>query len=99
MRREKLPNCRLAETYALEHDGIRYAMTVGRYDDGRVAEVFVDCEKVTSAYDFLARDAAMVMSIALQYATPFDAWRKAVIRDANGAPLSLIGRVLDELKE
>jgi hypothetical protein len=38
MTRQCLPNRRLAETFELEVAGLRYTCTVGRFNDGRLAE-------------------------------------------------------------
>ena len=40
-RRERLPNRRLGETFELEVAGLRYTATVGRFPDGRIAELFL----------------------------------------------------------
>jgi hypothetical protein len=37
--RQRLPNRRLAETFELEVNGLRYTVTTGRHPDGRILEV------------------------------------------------------------
>ena len=49
MTRHCLPNRRLAETFELEVAGLRYTCTVGRFDDGRLAEVFLNNHNCNSA--------------------------------------------------
>lgn len=95
--RERLPNCRLNEAFEFEHEGLRYHMSIGRYDDGRPAEIFVSCAKNTSASEFMARDAAVLISIALQYGAPVEVMRGAITRLDDNRPASLTGRVLDEM--
>ena len=66
MTRQCLPNRRLAETFELEVAGLRYTCAVGRFDDGRLAEVFLSNHKSNSAPDTGARESAIVFSIAVQ---------------------------------
>ena len=47
-RRERLPNRRLGETFELEVAGLRYTATVGRFPDGRIAELFLQNHKSAS---------------------------------------------------
>jgi hypothetical protein len=46
--RERLPNRREAETFDVEAGGLRYRATIGRYADGRLAEIFVVNHKAGS---------------------------------------------------
>lgn len=64
--RERLPNRREAETFAVEAGGLRYRATVGQYADGRVAEIFLVNHKAGSQAGIMASDAAVVASITLQ---------------------------------
>ena len=89
--RNRLPNRRPHETFDFVHDGVAYTMSVGD------AEVFVSCSKNTSTYEALARDAAVLISLALQYGTPAEVMRGAITRLDNGEPASLTGRMLDEM--
>jgi hypothetical protein len=43
--RERLPNRRAAELIDFEHDRGRWTVTIGRYPDGRIAEIFLDAAK------------------------------------------------------
>ena len=40
--RERLPDRREAELVDFEHEGRKWTVTVGRFADGRIAEVFID---------------------------------------------------------
>ena len=96
MTREILANRRLAETFDLEAGGQRYCATVGRFNDnGRLAEIFLANSKSGSQADTNARDASVVASIALQYGVPLDVLRKALMRDARGAPCGPLAVALD----
>jgi hypothetical protein len=96
--RERLPNRRTAETVAFEHGGASFTMTAGRYRDGRLGEVFINAAHANSALDFLASDAAILASLALQYGVPLDEIRHALKRDARGQPASPIGSALDRIE-
>lgn len=95
--RRSLNNRRAHELHEFWFRGKTYTMGVGRFDDRRVAEIFIDCSKVSSESANDARDAAVCLSIALQCGTPLDAIRAAVTREEDGSPSGIIGCVLDLL--
>jgi hypothetical protein len=81
----------------LEHGGHRFRLQIGRYTDGALGEVFLDAAKQNSALDAFAADAAILISLLLQYdASPAEIGH-ALRRARNGAPASLIGAVIDLL--
>jgi ribonucleoside-diphosphate reductase alpha chain len=43
--RHRLPNRRAHELLSFEHSGIRYTAGVGRFEDGRPAEIFLNTFK------------------------------------------------------
>ena len=45
MIRDRLPNRRGHELLSFEHGGFRYTAGIGRFADGRLAELFLDCSK------------------------------------------------------
>jgi len=57
--RERLSNRRWSETFTLELHGLHYVASFSRFDDGRVAEVFLQDHKPGSQSDSNARDAAV----------------------------------------
>jgi hypothetical protein len=93
--RQRLPNRRLAVTFGFEPLGLRYVCTVGRFADGRVAEIFVQNHKPNSAADTSARDCAIAVSLALQYGANLETIRRAFCQDSNGRPASPVGAALD----
>jgi hypothetical protein len=95
--RERLPNRSLGETFELEVAGLRYIATVGRFPDSRVAEVFLQNHKSSSAADTAARDSAIVCSIALQHGADIETIRKALCRDSHGRASGPLGAGLDRL--
>jgi hypothetical protein len=62
-----------------------------------VSEVFAQNHKTNSSVDIAARDAAIILSIALQSGADLSAIAKALSRDPRGVPTGLMGTVLDLL--
>jgi ribonucleoside-diphosphate reductase alpha chain len=91
--RERLPNHRAAELVNFTHAGWRWTATIGRFPDGRIAEIFLDAAKESPLVE-LAQESAIVASLALQSGCPIETLRHALAgRDAGplGAALALIG--------
>jgi len=84
--RHCLPNRRASETFTFECNGLTYIATVSRYPNGDLAEIF------------LAKDSAVVCSLALQHGVPVETIRHALLRDARGNPSSPLGCGLDLLE-
>jgi hypothetical protein len=97
--RQRLANRRAAESFSFELNGLRFTATVSRFDDGRLAEVFLSNHKNGNQLDTFVRDAAIILSFALQYGADADAIRRALGRDAQGRALGPIGQVLDIVGE
>jgi hypothetical protein len=95
--RQRLPNRRFSESFAFTCNDLKYLATISRYEDGRLAEVFISNAKAGSHSDAAAKDAAVVCSIALQYGVPVDVIRKALLRDSRGVASSPLGCALDML--
>jgi hypothetical protein len=98
-RRERLPERREGETFSFEHWCRPWSVTVGLYPDGRVGEVFMQSGKSGEQMETLAHDAAVIMSIALQYGAPLEVLAGAITRTASGAPMGPFGALLDLLSE
>jgi hypothetical protein len=82
--RERLPNRRSAETWDLEALGLHFRASVGRYDDGRIGEIFLTNHKAGSAAGIMASDAAVLCSLLLQHGVSIDVIRHALMRDPRG---------------
>src|ERR1700722_12617200 len=94
--RQRLPNRRLHWLYRFECDGQIYTGGIGRFDDGRIAEIFINGSKVVTAAETNAQDAALVASLALQHGCPIETIRHALARPGGGAgPLATL---LDEVE-
>jgi hypothetical protein len=99
MTRRRLPNRRAAELYDLTFKGGRYTIGVSRFLDGTLAEAFIHSSKASCDLADAARDAAVTLSLALQYGTPAHAIRDAVTRLSDGSAASIIGAALDLVLE
>jgi hypothetical protein len=97
--RQILPPRRAAETFDLPFGGLNrnHAVTVGYYDDGRLGEVFITGGKSGEAVEAVARDGAVLLSLALQYGVPLETVAGAITRDSQNQPSSIIGAVVDRL--
>lgn len=101
MSREQLPTRRRAETFKLRFGNMSaaYHVTCGYYPDGRLGELFISTNKIGSAADAVARDCAILASIALQYGAPLDVIGHALTRESDNKPSTIIGAVADHLME
>jgi hypothetical protein len=93
--RERLPNRRAGTTFTLEVAGLAYTVTVGRFPDGRVGEVFLQNHKPGSQSDSNARDAAVAASLALQFGCPLEVLARALLRDSQGRASTPLGAAID----
>ena len=97
MTRRKLPQRRASETFDLRFWGQNFTITIGRYPDATVGEVFIDSGKSGQDMQSIARDAAVVLSLAMQHGTPIETIRRAVTRGSRGEPASVLGAIVDAL--
>lgn len=108
--RHRLATRRRHETIEMEHEGQRYKLGLGRemlcngscggsVRFGSVAEVFLNAQKVNTQADVLAKDGAILMSLALQYGCPPAVIAHAMKRNADGSPASPLGRAAAYLVE
>ena len=93
--RNRLPNRRPAEHFSFRCNELAYTASIGRFPDGRLAEIFVSNSKAGSHSDAAAKDAAVVCSIALQFGVPVEVIQHALLRDALGQAASPLGAALD----
>jgi hypothetical protein len=93
--RERLPDRRANESFTFELNGLRFTATVSRFPDGRVGELFLTNHKFGNQSDTNARDAAILLSFALQHGADFEVIRKALCRDSQGRALGPIAEALD----
>ncbi|WP_296741399.1 hypothetical protein [Mesorhizobium sp.] len=96
--RKRLHQRRALETIAIEHEGQRFKIGLGREIAcgersrlGPIVEVFLNAQKVNSPVDALVSDGAILMSMLLQYGCPAAEIFKSMKRNPNGTPASLLG--------
>lgn len=98
--RKVLPHRRFAETFVVNHgkQSTPFVVTVGYYDNGvEIGEVFISGSKSGSDFDAVARDGAILLSLALQHGVPLDTIRHAITREGDGRPSTIVGAVVDRL--
>jgi hypothetical protein len=89
--RNRLKDRRPHWLYRFECDGQTYTGGIGRFEDGRIAEVFINGAKVGTAAETNAQDAAIVASLALQHGCPLETIRHALARSGGAAgPLATL---------
>ena len=97
--RRLLDNRRAGESFELRHGGqnTSFVITLGCYADGTIGEVFISGSKSGSAFDAVARDGAILLSLALQHGVPIETIRHAMTREADGSASTIVGAVVDEI--
>jgi hypothetical protein len=95
--RRILPQRRSAETFHLRFWNQPVSVTVGYYEDGAPGEIFVDAGKTGQDVQSTARDAAVVLSLALQHGATVATIQHAVTRSGNGEAASILGAIIDRL--
>ena len=98
MTRLRLPNRRASTFFDFTSMNMKFTASVSRDADGNVLELFCDNHKAGSAVGTLVRDAAIILSFALQHGADIDAIRRALCRDSSGRALGPIGAALDILQ-
>jgi hypothetical protein len=99
--RRILPQRRRCETFEIAFGGLNrsHTVTAGYYDDGSLGEVFINSGRSGEPVEAIARDGAVVLSLALQYGADLQNIKTAITRDDQGAPTSVVGAVVDRLSE
>jgi hypothetical protein len=108
--RQRPPNRRPLETIAIELEGQRYKISLGREylcdgscggqeRFGRIVEIFINAQKVNSPIDVLVGDAGVLLSMLIQYGCPIDDIFHAMKRYPDGSPASPLGRAAAYLLE
>jgi hypothetical protein len=99
MTRETLPLRRICQRISFVHNFHEYVGSVSRFSDGRLAEVFLDAK--SGDLDVMAKDMAVVTSLALQYGTPLEKILGALSQETDGTmcgPLGTFLQIMEELK-
>jgi hypothetical protein len=97
--RRRLPNRRASQNFTFELNGLKFTATVSRLPNGDVIELFLNNHKAGNQVDTNARDAAILLSFALQHGADVEAIRKSLCRDSRGCALGPVAQALDLLAE
>ena len=97
--REMLPQRRESETFEMRWGGQNtlFFITLSRYEDGRIGEVFISGAKTGSDTESVTRDGAVLISLALQHGVSLETIKHAITRNLNGDPSSIVGAVVDRI--
>ncbi len=79
--------------------GHKFHASVSRFEDGKLAELFLNTGKAGTDTQLFMRDASIILSLALQYGADPANIRKSLTRNANGSAASALGKVLDMLEK
>jgi len=82
--RERLPNRRGNVSFNFLHDGRTYHATATHYQDGRLAEIFLDVGKAGSTVQQHAEATAVLASLGLQHGVAV----QTIIHAVSGGPLA-----------
>jgi hypothetical protein len=96
-RRGRLRNRRASVSFPLEVQGLRFTAMFSRFDDNRIAEIFLNNHKAGSSAGILGNDAAVACSLALQFGCPIETLARALSRDGNGNATGPLGVALDAI--
>lgn len=104
MTRHRPQQRRALETIAIEHEGQRFKVGLGRdltaaQTLGPVVEVFLNAQKVNSPIDALVSDGAILMSLLLQHGCPPAEIARSMKCNTDGAPASVLGLAASFLNE
>jgi hypothetical protein len=99
--REVLPQRRHCETFDMRfgNHAAPFNITVGHYPDGTPGEVFITGAKTGSEMAAITNDAAVLLSLAMQYGVPMTTIRSAIMRNADGTASSIVGAVIDTINK
>jgi hypothetical protein len=96
MTRKPLPNRRIHETIRFQHWGMKFIAGLGRANaNSPISEVFLNTGKTGEQSETLARDSAVLLSLALQHGVPLETIGHALTRNADGSPSGPIGALVD----
>lgn len=96
----ELPNRRLCRRYKFYHQNFRYFGTIGINPDSlQPCEVFLQAAKSGTDVEAVARDAAVLASIALQHGATIPELRSAMTQLEGGVPAGPVAKLFDLFTE
>jgi ribonucleoside-diphosphate reductase alpha chain len=99
--RKGLPQRRHCETFDMQYGDLRgkFSVSIGRYPDDTIGEVFISGLKAGSELDSVTRDGAILLSLCLQHGVSMELIQRALTRNLDGGPSTIIGAVVDRIIE
>jgi hypothetical protein len=95
--RRRLPNRRNSTSLEIEHCSLRYTISYSLFDDGSLAECFINNHKRNGAADIAVRDAGILLSFCLQYGCDAATIARALSRNSDGSASGVVAAVLDKI--
>lgn len=89
-----LPNRLTSKSVTFLHEGIVYRASVSSFEDGQLAEVFLEADN-PQKISMLARELAVAASLALKHGCPPDTLRTALGRLSKGRGVGPLVAILD----
>lgn len=96
-KRERLPNRRPSELQDFDLNGTLYTASLGRYSDGRLAEIFLRAARSGTHLNIAMLETAVAVSMALQHGCDPETLREAMPRREDGKAEGAVGQLLDLL--
>jgi hypothetical protein len=97
--RRRLQQRRRAETFDLLCRNQMVTVTAGFYADDTLGEVFISIGKSGTDIASVARDAGVLLSLALQHGVDVATISHAITRDSSGAAASILGAIVDAIAD
>lgn len=94
MNRKRPSDRRVGPLITYKVDEIEYTAQSSADESGELLEMFLNCGKEGSSANIVARECAVILSIARQYGTPLEAISKALPLLSNGKPAGPVGCAL-----
>ena len=95
--RKRLPNRRGHEVIEFTHNGFGYTAGIGRFDDGKLAEVFLNADKIGTAIKIRRGMRRSQLRSSSRTAGRRETLRRALTRNADGSASGALGKLLDLL--
>lgn len=101
--RKRLPNLRPSFNFTIDFQGEKYDVTVGLHQTGDIGDLFINrirdrtASKLSPMLDGVCRDAALLISLAIQHGADLENIRHALTRDDDNEPATIIGAIVDHL--
>jgi hypothetical protein len=95
--RLRLPNRRLCVTFDIQVAHLAYKVSIGRFPNGALAEIFISNHRSNSSADVAARDCGILMSLLLQLGCPAETIAHSLSRNTDSSASGVAAAVLDKI--